>query len=129
MKIWAMWETFCGDARVAARTLVKSPGFVGVVVISLSLGIAANSTIISILNAILYRPLPYPQADRPTNLRAGGVLFGDDRSGGVLFAGEEGDQGRSAGSVAVEQKRRRQRICRLAMGGKPRPGSGSHVFN
>lgn len=64
MKISAMWETFSGDVRVAARSLVKSPGFVAVVVVSLSLGIAANSTIFSILNAILYRPLPYPRSER-----------------------------------------------------------------
>jgi predicted permease len=64
MKIRTMWEAFWGDVRVAVRSLVKSPGFVVVVVLSLSLGIAANSTIFSILNAILYRPLPYPQSER-----------------------------------------------------------------
>jgi putative ABC transport system permease protein len=53
-----------GDVRIAARGLAKSPGFVAVVVISLALGIAANSTIFSILDAILYRPLPYPNSNR-----------------------------------------------------------------
>jgi putative ABC transport system permease protein len=64
MKIPALLETFLGDVRVATRGLLKSPGFVAVVVLSLALGIAANSTIYSVLNAVLYRPLPYPASDR-----------------------------------------------------------------
>jgi putative ABC transport system permease protein len=57
-------ETLSADARVAVRSLLKSPGFVAVVVLSLALGIAANSTIYSVLNALLYRPLPYPQSNQ-----------------------------------------------------------------
>ncbi len=53
------------DARFAVRSLLKHPGFLVVVVLSLALGIAANSTIFSVLNALLYRPLPYPE---PQNL-------------------------------------------------------------
>src|ERR1700739_1616160 len=64
MKAGNLWGTILGDVRVSARGLGKSPGFVAVVVISLALGIAANSTIFSILDAILYRPLPYPNSNR-----------------------------------------------------------------
>ena len=64
MKAGVLLSTVLGDARIAARGLAKSPGFVAVVVISLALGIAANSTIFSILDAILYRPLPYPNSNR-----------------------------------------------------------------
>src|SRR5580692_11502028 len=53
------------DARFAVRNLLKHPGFLVVVVLSPALGIAANSTIFSVLNALLYRPLPYPE---PQNL-------------------------------------------------------------
>jgi putative ABC transport system permease protein len=58
------FETLFTDIRVATRSLLKSPGFVAIVLLSLALGIAANSTIYSVLNAVLYRPLPYPESDR-----------------------------------------------------------------
>ena len=59
-----LFQTLRSDARVAARSLLRNPGFLAVVVLSLALGIAANSTIFSVLNALLYRPLPYPEPQR-----------------------------------------------------------------
>ena len=64
MKMPVLLETFGGEMRMAGRGLLKSPGFMAVVVLSLALGIAANSTIFSILEAVLYRPMPYPQSER-----------------------------------------------------------------
>jgi putative ABC transport system permease protein len=52
------------DLRFASRNLLKSPSFLAVVVLSLALGIGANSTIFSVLDAALYRPLPYPHPEQ-----------------------------------------------------------------
>src|SRR5579871_3380047 len=52
------------DLRYATRQVRRDPGFHAVVLLSLALGIGANSTIFSVLNAILYRPLPYEHPEK-----------------------------------------------------------------
>jgi putative ABC transport system permease protein len=68
--------TFGQDWSYSLRSLLKAPAFTAVAVVTLALGVGANSAIFSVLNAVLLRPLPFSDAERVVNLawEGGGYL-------------------------------------------------------
>ena len=66
---WVGLEKLLRDLRFACRSLRQSPGFTATAILTLALGIGANSAVFSVMNAVLLRSLPVPDPDRVVYLR------------------------------------------------------------
>jgi len=96
--------TFLRDLRYSLRTLGKMPGFTIVALVVLALGIGANTAIFSVVNSVVLRPLPYPDADRLA------LIWETDLKDGIMREGPS-DQFRFARLFAVPPIRIKLRCC------------------
>ncbi|MFT3781511.1 MAG: ABC transporter permease [Nibricoccus sp.] len=65
---WLWLEQLLQDLRFAARTLLRNPGFALVAIVTLALGVGANTAMFSLLNGLLLKPLPYDDAEQIVQL-------------------------------------------------------------
>ena len=65
---WPRLESVLADLKLALRRLIKSPGFATTVLLTLAIGIGANTAVFSVVNSVLLKPLPYPESDRLVSL-------------------------------------------------------------
>jgi putative ABC transport system permease protein len=79
---WPRIESVWADVKYALRQAMKAPGFAAVVIITLALGIGANTTVFSIVDAVMLRPLPYAQPQRLVEVQSSGMgsFSGEDVS-------------------------------------------------
>ncbi len=65
-----MMDVFWRDVRFAVRSLLRSPAFTAIAVLTLALGIGANTAIFSVVYSVLLRPLAYAEPERLISIRA-----------------------------------------------------------
>ena len=72
---WSRLENLLLDARFALRTFRKTPGFTTIAILTLALGIGANTAIFTVINAVLLRDLPFPHASRLLYISTRSTMF------------------------------------------------------
>ncbi|MEP6821890.1 MAG: ABC transporter permease [Chthoniobacterales bacterium] len=116
------------DLRYAFRQLLKHPGFTLVAILALALGIGANTAIFSVVNAVLLRPLPYPEPDRLVLIRETTTTF---PSGSVSYPNFlDWREGQRSFTDITLARRESQNFSLMAGDASPeRVGSGRVTWN
>ena len=76
VRIGVSFDILMQDMRYAIHSLRKNPSFAAIAILTLALGIGANTTIFSVVNGVLLKPLPYPQPDRIVTIWENHPTFG-----------------------------------------------------
>jgi predicted permease len=108
---WPRAESLWADLRLAVRRLGKAPGFAATALLTLAIGIGANTAVFSVVNSVLLKPLAYPRSEQLVSLRlqapgAEGLADFRDQlrlSGSMYFTFKE--QNRTFQSMGVWQRR------------------------
>ncbi len=76
---WLWWDHLAQDVRYGLRMLGRNPGFAASAILTLALGIGANTAIFSVINAVLLRPLPFPNPSQLVQIWEFDHRLGNDR--------------------------------------------------
>jgi predicted permease len=118
-------ESLLQDARYGLRSLARSPGFTAIVIFTLAIGICANTSIFSVIEAVVLRPMPYADPARLVLL----VDSTDSKDGGFLYKDLGGirSQSRTLEDIAAYYRDSGFSRVTITGGGEPQSAQGAYV--